>query len=120
MNIESWLAFGFGVAFASALFVTGLVLIFRKEDPPPFAAWLLRVIMALAAAGFGAVVPGMLGVEMNAGGVIIRATAGFGLFVLVYLVTPKPPGDRGPTQNVIGNRAKGVQVTGNNNSTHVS
>src|SRR5690348_2220293 len=89
MTTQGWLAAGFGFLFVLLLLATALALIFgSRREVQPEAMWLLRVIMALAAAAFGAVVPGMLDVGLDLPGLAVRGTAGFALFVLVYRVNP--------------------------------
>jgi integrase len=53
-----------------------------------FAMWIFRVILALAGAGMGAGLSGMLTVTLTSGQLAIQAASGFALFVLIYLVNP--------------------------------
>ncbi len=82
---ETWekvLAFIFGVVFVSVMLVVAVFI----PNPTPFQQWLFRVVLALAAAGVGAVVPGMINVEWK--DPKIRAAGAFALFVIVYLLNP--------------------------------
>jgi hypothetical protein len=88
MTTESWLAVGFGFVFVAMIGAVAVWITARDRQPPQAAMFFFRVIVALAAAGVGAVLPGMLDVSMAAGGLTIRAACGFGLFVIIYLVNP--------------------------------
>ena len=82
---ETWekvLAFIFGVVFVSVMLTVAVFI----PNPTPFQQWLFRVVLALAAAGVGAVVPGMINVEWK--DPKIRAAGAFALFVIVYLLNP--------------------------------
>ena len=77
------LAFAFGVFFIIVmLFIAGS---HRKQDPPPFALWVYRVVLALAAGGIGAVVPGWIYIEVS---MYVRAGGAIALFVIVYMINP--------------------------------
>lgn len=75
-------AFAFGVLFVSVMLIIALAV----PEPKPFQEWLFRVILSLAAAGVGAVVPGLISVELKKPA--IRAAGAFALFVIVYLLNP--------------------------------
>ena len=82
---ETWekvLSFIFGVVFVSVMLTVAVFI----PNPTPFQQWLFRVVLALAAAGVGAVVPGMINVEWK--DPKIRAAGAFALFVIVYLLNP--------------------------------
>ena len=113
MGTEAWLATGFGCLFALLLFVTALWLIASERQVPEAAQWILRVIMALAGAGFGAVLSGMLSVNIKLPQLAVQATSGFALFVLIYLVNP--PGRVSQRQHVERD-GTGILIAGNRNN----
>jgi hypothetical protein len=88
MSTEGWLAAGFGGVFVLLLFATAIWLIASGRQVPDTAQWILRVVMALAGAGCGAVLSGMLTVDVKVSQLAVKATSGFALFVLIYLVNP--------------------------------
>lgn len=78
-------AFVFGVAFV----ITLLVLAIKFPKPTPFQYTTFRVILALAAAGVAAMIPGFISLEVNApAGLLIRAGGALAVFVVVYYVNP--------------------------------
>jgi hypothetical protein len=74
-------------AFACGLFFIGLMLTIAILIPNPTPTqWLVfRVVLALASAGVGAVIPGLIVVEVST---VVRAGGAIALFVLVYLLNP--------------------------------
>lgn len=84
-RFETLLAFGFGTTFCIVL----LVLAFAIKEPSNLAVFVTRVILALSAAGIGAVIPGILNVAITAiPGVAVRSGGALALGSLVYLVNP--------------------------------
>lgn len=81
MPVDKALAFVFGVTFVVILL---LIAIFDRK-PTPLAIFIYRVVLALAAAGIGAVLPGLIDVNINP---IVRAGGAIALFVLVYMFKP--------------------------------
>lgn len=82
---EKIAVFAFGVLFIGIL----LWIAFQVPDPTDFQLFLFRVVLSLAAAGVGALLPGLLDVRLKSGPMaMIRAGGAVGLFVLVYLVNP--------------------------------
>jgi hypothetical protein len=75
------LAFVFGVFFVSIL----LVIARSDRQPSPIGILIYRVVLALAAAGIGAVIPGMIDVNISP---VIRAGGAIALFVIVYWFKP--------------------------------
>jgi hypothetical protein len=49
---------------------------------------MLRVVLSMVVAVFGAVVPGMLRVDFSAKGLTIRAIGALALFVITFILTP--------------------------------
>jgi len=79
---EKIAAYAFGVVFISVLIGIAIFV----PEPKPFQQWIFRVVLSLAAAGVGAVIPGMINVEWK--DPKIRAAGAFALFVIVYLLNP--------------------------------
>jgi hypothetical protein len=83
---DKLLAFIFGVVFISVLLVIAIFI----PNPSGFSYTVFRIVLALAAAGVGAVIPGFLNVEYRN---IVRAGGAIALFVIVYFFPPVPPGE---------------------------
>jgi hypothetical protein len=75
------LAFVFGVVFVGVLLAVGLL----HRSPTPLGIFIFRVVLALAAAGVGAVIPGLVSVEIDP---FVRAGGAIALFVIVYWFKP--------------------------------
>jgi hypothetical protein len=80
-NWEKVAAFACGVVFVA------LMLIIAISIPNPSATqwFVFRVVLALAAAGIGAVIPGLIVVNVSK---VVRAGGAIALFVLVYMLNP--------------------------------
>lgn len=96
---EKIAVFAFGVTFVSILLV--LVLFFPTLTPEAYT--IFRIVIALAAAGIGAVIPGVLDVRMKG---LLRAGGAMALFVIVYFFSPpaatpvtEPPILANPSEN---------------------
>lgn len=92
--VETLLAFAFGVGFCALLAYAGLR---DKPITDPGQFFLLRVLAALSAAGVGAVIPGMLNIQIGQGKLFaIRGAGALAVFVLIFLINPpeliRPPG----------------------------
>lgn len=74
-------AFAFGVVFLTAIFVTALF----KPNPTAFQYNIFRIMISLAAAGVGAILPGFLDVRFRQA---IRAGGALALFLVVYFGSP--------------------------------
>jgi hypothetical protein len=115
MTMQAWVATAIGVFFLIALMSTALFMMFGPQRAvPPLALLIMRTILALAAGALGAVIPGLLDLSLNAPGLVIRATAGLALAVLVYRVNPPALMDGGMTATVTGDKAVIVQSKGDN------
>lgn len=80
------------VASAAALFIIGLISFLVVRDKPfsdPNFAVFVRVLLSLACAVLGAVVPGFLHVSVNGKGLAIRAGGALALFIITYFFSPK-------------------------------
>ncbi|MGA1861038.1 hypothetical protein VH569_34065 [Azospirillum sp. 11R-A] len=79
------LAFVFGVAFLTAL----LALVITFPNPTAQQFEVFRIIIALAAGGVGAVIPGLLDLRMSLGTkVALRAGGALAVFAVVYFYSP--------------------------------
>jgi len=81
------------LTYATAFLFVGLIgfLVVRNQPfaDPNFVV-LVRVLLSVVVAIFGATVPGMLKVELKTkNGLLVRATSALALFVLSFLLTPK-------------------------------
>lgn len=80
MKIDKILAFIFGTVFCTALLVLAVI----NPNPETFPRFVFRVVLSLAAAGIGAVIPGLLEVRLP----YVRAGGAIGLAVIVYFFNP--------------------------------
>jgi hypothetical protein len=81
LNWQKLTAFGCGVVFVVVMLVIAIAI-----PNPTTAQWFVfRVVLALAAAGIGAVLPGLIVVNVSR---VVRAGGAIALFVLVYLLNP--------------------------------
>lgn len=84
LTIDRLLAFVFGSVFLLLL----LVIAISFPNTQGLLPMAFRIVLALAAAGFGAVIPGLLNVQVQTGQqLLIRASGALALFVLVLLTT---------------------------------
>lgn len=78
-------AFGFGCVFVFVLLCLAVLI----PNPTAFQYQTFRIVMALAAAGIAAMVPGFLKIEIRpAVQLAIRAGGALGVFVVVYFFNP--------------------------------
>lgn len=80
-NWEKLTAFAFGVVFIAVL----LSIAFLVPNPTVTQWFICRVVLALAAAGIGAIIPGLIVVSVSN---TVRAGGAIALFVLVYWFNP--------------------------------
>jgi hypothetical protein len=78
---EKILAYVFGVVFVSVLLALAVLI----PKPTPFQYTVFRIVLALAAAGVAAVIPGFLQAKVGA---FIRAGGALAVFVVVYFYSP--------------------------------
>jgi hypothetical protein len=95
-----WFGAAFGVVGVAFTAVIAVWITMNDRPPPRDAVVLFRVIIALAAAGVGVVLPGFLDVAFDAHGLAIRAACGFALFVIVYFFDPPGRVDRGHGRDI--------------------
>lgn len=81
MSLQKWLAFAFGVVFIIGM----LGIAFLAPRPTEFQIFVFRVVLALAAAGIGATIPGFIDVNISK---VVRAGGAMGLLVLIYWFNP--------------------------------
>jgi hypothetical protein len=62
-----------------------LTIALAVPDPTPTQWFVFRLVLALAAAGIGAVIPGLIVVQVAK---LIRAGGAIALFVIVYYLNP--------------------------------
>lgn len=74
-------AFVFGCIFLTAILIIALL----KPNPTPFEYTIFRIVIALAASGVGAILPGFLDVRFKSW---LRAGGALALFVIVYFFPP--------------------------------
>lgn len=79
IDINVLLAFGFGVLFLTVMLIFAVAF----PNPSTFAQWVF-IVLAVASAGVGAVIPGMLNVDLA----FAKAGGALALFVLVYATKP--------------------------------
>ncbi|MBC7987537.1 MAG: DUF4019 domain-containing protein [Sphingomonadaceae bacterium] len=81
------LAFAFGLVFVVSLLIIAVFI----PNPTPFSYTIFRIVMALAAAGVGAVLPGFIEVSFKN---LLRAGGAIALFVVVYFFAPVAIGNQ--------------------------
>lgn len=85
VKLQAVLSFVFGVAFVSVM----LSLAIWFPSPTPYQYWVFRVVLSLAAAGIGAILPGFLDIELTVRSeVAIRAGGALALAIVVYFLKP--------------------------------
>jgi len=80
-GLDKGLSFAFGVAFLATM----LALVVAVPNPTPSQWFVFRVVLALAAGGVGAVIPGLLVVHVST---VVRAGGALALFALIYCLNP--------------------------------
>jgi hypothetical protein len=76
--------FAFGVFFVLILVTIALFV----KNPTQFQIFIFRVVLALAGAGIGALIPGFLNIETAVLRNTIRAGGALAIFVIIYLLNP--------------------------------
>lgn len=80
-NWQKLVAVGCGVLFVAVMLVVAIAV----PNPTATQWFIFRVVLALASAGIGAVLPGLIVVNVPK---LVRAGGAIALFVLVYLWNP--------------------------------
>ncbi|MBV8521149.1 MAG: hypothetical protein JOY71_03285 [Acetobacteraceae bacterium] len=90
MTSQQILAWATGVTFLLLLLVVAFTIYIRGGDKPvPHEAMLIfRIILALAGAGFAAVLPGFLEIEGTWQKLAIRAGGALAAFIVLYFFNP--------------------------------
>lgn len=89
MSTPELLSFVFGAVFITALLAIAVTIMVRERPVPKEAMFIFRVVLALAAGGVGAILPGLIDLQVGASGkVLIQAGGALALTVLVYLFNP--------------------------------
>src|SRR5271165_2574154 len=108
-----------GLAFAFGCVAIGVVLwlAFRAETLNQQQFEILRIVLALAGGGVGAVIPGFLDVSMKAGAKLaLRAGGALAVFVVLYFWSPAhwaPPSDGTVIQRTDGTNSPAQNGSGN-------
>ncbi len=93
----------FGVCFISILL--GFTVIFPEPTASQYATY--KTVLALSAAGVGAILPGLIRIELPLPTVAVRASGAIALFVVVFFFTPPAPQ---PLPNAIESKTTPNQV----------
>lgn len=75
-----------GVSFGGVFILLMLVVAIFVPSPTSFQIFIFRVVLALAAAGVAAIIPGFLHIESHFRRNALRAGGAIAVFVLIYLV----------------------------------
>jgi hypothetical protein len=108
------LAFIFGIIFVTALLA--LVIFIPNPTLPQFEV--IRIILALAAGGVAAMIPGFLNLKLGVGtNLVLRAGGALAVFAIVYFYSPAHWAST-PAQNVTQTTsgANSPAIIGNNNA----
>jgi hypothetical protein len=71
----------FGIVFLLLIMLIAILI----PDPSSFQYWVFRVVLALAAAGVVAMIPGFISVEV---GNVLRAGSALAVFAIIYFFSP--------------------------------
>jgi hypothetical protein len=88
--MQAYLAFGAGMLFMAVLLAIAILILHRPVDRPvPRESMLIfRVVLALAAGAFAAILTGFLDVSAKSAVWTLRTGGGLAVFVMIYLVDP--------------------------------
>lgn len=86
-NLDQLVAFAFGAGFILLLIILAAAI----PNPSDSTFFIFRVVLAVAAAGFVAAIPGLMNIRWSEGRRLqIRASGALAAFLLIYLVNPAP------------------------------
>jgi hypothetical protein len=77
LDVNVLLAFLFGVVFITAM----LILAVKYPEPNEYQRWVFTIVVALAGAGIGAVIPGILKVDLP----YVKAGGALAVFVIILI-----------------------------------
>ena len=80
-SLQRRAVFGFGISFI----VIMLVIALGVPNPTDFQIFVFRIVLALAAAGVAAMIPGFINVEVSS---TIKAGGAIAIFVIIYFFNP--------------------------------
>jgi hypothetical protein len=83
IDVKALIAFVFGAIFIITILAFATIV----KDPSSTAIWTYRVILALAAGGVAAILPGFIDVKYKS---FVQAGGAVGVFVLVLMAFPTP------------------------------
>lgn len=83
IDVKALIAFVFGAIFIITILAFATIV----KDPSSTAIWTYRVILALAAGGVAAILPGFIDVKYKS---FVQAGGAIGVFVLVLVTFPTP------------------------------
>lgn len=83
IDVKTLIAFAFGSIFIISILVFTAVV----KNPSPTEIWTYRIILALAAAGVAAILPGFIDIKYKG---FVQAGGAIGVFVLILLAFPAP------------------------------
>jgi len=107
------LAFIFGVIFVTALLL--FVLFVPNPTPPQFEV--IRIVLALAAGGVAAMIPGLLKLQLGEGAnLTVRAGGALAVFAIVYFYSPAHWASPASTITQTTEAPNSPAIIGNNNS----
>jgi hypothetical protein len=108
-------AFAFGVVFVAVL----LVFVFFAPNPTNQQFEVIRIVLALAAGGVAAMIPGFLDLHLKAGATLaLRAGGALAVFV-VYFYSPARWAEPQPSSSVVNQHTEGPgspAISGNGNT----
>jgi hypothetical protein len=85
LPLEKLLIFIFGLFFL----ITELVIALVFPEPSNFQYTIFRIILALAAGGIAALIPGLIDIKIGGGAkFVLRASGAIAVFVIVYFYSP--------------------------------
>lgn len=103
---EKIVAVVFGLGFLMVML--GFSVVFPEPTPTQYDTF--KTVLALAAAGFAAVLPGVIHIDLPLPKGVVRASGAVVLFVIVYFFPPAAPESKDITVTQTINAEYGTQV----------